>query len=203
MSWHGPLSYWDVQYILARREARARRFLCWFICWGRTVSASQHGPGVRPWHRTELCGRGGLLFLVRGLLARKPLPAAPGLGEVQVSQTSTALCCTQPCPAGAELLRWFGEAGCCSLGCCMERWAQPVSSTWGQRSDVTFEREQGGRGGSTGCTAQLLLPAGRGWVPAAKQESKWKTMTYRKLREARLVSEDYWWAGYTNTGNRC
>lgn len=30
-----------------------------------------------------------------------------------------------------------------------------------------------------------------GWVPAAKQESKWKTMTYRKLCEARLVAEGY------------
>lgn len=27
MSWHGPLSYWDIQYILTSREARARRFL--------------------------------------------------------------------------------------------------------------------------------------------------------------------------------
>lgn len=42
-----------------------------------------------------------------------------------------------------------------------------------------------------------------GWVPAAEQESKWKTVTYRKLCEARLVSEGYRWAGRTNTGNTC
>lgn len=42
-----------------------------------------------------------------------------------------------------------------------------------------------------------------GRVPAAEQESKWKTVTYRKLCEARLVSEGYRWAGDTNTGNRC
>lgn len=52
-------------------------------------------------------------------------------------------------------------------------------------------------------STQLPCVQDGGWVPAAKWESKWKTMTYWKLCEACLVSEDYRWAGDTNTGNRC
>lgn len=150
---------------------------------------------LTPWsgHRRKLCGRAGFLLWMTKFLARKPLPATSGLGGTQVSDTqSTLLHPAMSCSWGrAARLVWeswlllpcvlHGALGSASIKYLRPQtpyhvWENEVGKGWQQ---------------SRGCSAQLLPVAGRGWVLAAKQESKWKTMTYRKLCEARLVSEDY------------
>lgn len=109
------------------------------------------------------------------------------------------------CPWGkAACFVGFGTASCHLMrGTC---WAQWVPNTWDHGSNVTLRRKRRRRAAATWQrlhSTQLPCVQDGGWVPAAKRESKWKTMTYWKLCEACLVSEDYRWAGDTNTGNRC
>lgn len=103
---------------------------------------------------------------------------------------------TQVCPAhGAKrlvLLVWgklvtalrmgYGALGSMSVECLSPQLRCHAREKAGQATGNTVE--------AAWHMASSRLQEG-GWVPAAKQESKWKTMTYRKLCETRLVAEGY------------
>lgn len=150
MSWYDPLSDWDVQYILTRREACARRFLY-------LAEAVLSVPDTMVRGAERSCVREQGSCSGWGSFWQDSLSQPPQGLEGCGFQTPRALCCIQPCPAhGTEPLGWFGKAGCCSLVCYAELWAQPVSSTWGHRPHVTLERTRWARGGSR---AEAALPS--------------------------------------------
>lgn len=137
---------------------------------------------------------------------KKALTDATELGGAQVSQGhSAAHTDVSCCRAKRLVLLVWGEL---VAALCMGRGALGSANVECLRSQFKCHaREKAGQ--ATGNTAEAVrhmssshLQEG-GWVPAAMQESKWKTMTYRKLCEARLVAEGYRWADNTNTGNRC
>lgn len=121
---------------------------------------------------------------------KKTLPDALALGGHR-SQRDISLHTQMSC-CGAKrlvLLVW----GKLVAALCMGRGALGSVSVECLRPQFKCHaKEKAGR--ATGNTAQHMasshLQEG-GWVPAAKQESKWKTMTYRKLCKTRLLAEGY------------
>lgn len=139
------------------------------ICWGRTVSASHHGQG----HRTKLCGRAGLLLLVRGFWQESLSQLPQGSEGCRFHrQPQHPAAWTPPGPAdGAEPLGWFGKAGGRSLVCHTERWARVPAAT----EPLSHPESAGGRGQAAQqgrhCPAP---PACCRPPPAAKQDSDGK-----------------------------
>lgn len=192
MSWHAPLSDWDIQYILTRGEACARRFLC-LACTSSEAELSVPHTMARGTALSCTWESRPLAF-EEGVFGKKASPSCPrarrGAGFTESGSTPlhTATSCS-----GGRAARWVWEGWLLLTVWFGERWAQPVPvpEATAPMSHLGESEVREGWQHSSGCTAQLLPLAGRGWVPAAKLESKWKTMTYRKLCEARLVSEDH------------
>lgn len=191
MSWHGPLSDWDVQYIPTRRGTCARRFLCQA---GTSAEAVPH-PTARG--TDPSCEAEQAPCSCWGVFGKQASPSlSPFFWQASLSQLPQGSeggrfhsHPQHPAAPSHALLGWIGRAA--PLGATL--------GTWGHRSNVTAGTERAGEGrhrpAPPACTKRL--------GPAAKQDSKWKATTYRKLCEARLVSEDYRWAGNTSAGNRC
>lgn len=152
----------------------------------------------RGWQNEAPRGRPCLLLstrVFRHVFVKKALPAATVPGGVQLSQRhpqhpapcagASCRCSTAACFAG------FGESQFAA------RWHGTWSVRLGEcrRPETTAQMSLSGESRAGGAAAAAHTASSRlqegGWVPAAKQESKWKTVTYRKLCEARLVSEDY------------